>query len=301
MSSAKHFLIVLFSFVLVLTADAQNKPIFKAKDKVTADIRLMGKNGPPELAYDNITYELTGDFLDDTSTYLIKTVKHYRHYNNFMEGGTKCDSVTLVFYPNCSKKGAFQHTAKCDEFYYESYRRYLIALSHGCCAEPTRGVLSTWKENRPFLQFDNDYFEISRNNDYYYVGVVNHYYQYFQAKDTTAGNVRVATIYYSHNQQPADSIVVTLRKESGKEYCCPETFLKRSDSTECFGEDPIRCRNEINHSKYCKYDGLIFSFIVFDEYTRNVKIIRQILPFGLNQKLPKEIIINDREILQVLY
>lgn len=211
-----------------------------------------------------------------------------------MEGGTKCDSVTLVFYPNCSKKRAFQHTAKCDEFYYDSYHRYLIALSHGCCAEPTRGLLSTWKENRPFLHFDNDYFEISQNNEYYYVGVVNHYYQYFQAKDTTAGNVRVATIYYSHNQQPADSIVVTLRKESGKEYYCPETFLKRSDSTECFGEDPIRCRNEINLSKYCKYDGLMF----YESYETEKQKKGILLPFGYEQALPKEIIINGLEMLK---
>lgn len=279
------FLFIICLLFVVTSAEAQNKPVFKAKDKVTATVRPMGENGPPELAYDNISYQLIGDFLEDSTTYLLKTVKHFNHYNTFMEGGTKCDSVTLVFYPNCSEKYAFEHTAKGDEFYFESYHKYnyLIALSHGCCAEPTRGTLSTLKENRPFLKFENTFFEINSYKDVYYVGIVNH----CPYRDTVSDLMHVATIYYSHNQQPADSIVVKLRRESNKEYYCLDSYLKQGKQTECFGEDPHLCRRDISSTPYCKYDGLLF----YKDFEAEVEGKGILISIGLQQEIPKELII----------
>ena len=63
---------------MVTSADAQNKPVFKAKDTVTAIVRPMGKDGPSELAYDNVSYQLIGDYLEDTATYLLNWRCHWQ-------------------------------------------------------------------------------------------------------------------------------------------------------------------------------------------------------------------------------
>lgn len=65
------FLFIICLLFVVTSTDAQNKPVFKAEDKVTAIVRPMGENGPPELAYDNVSYQLIGDYLEDTATYLL--------------------------------------------------------------------------------------------------------------------------------------------------------------------------------------------------------------------------------------
>lgn len=278
--SALVMLFIVSSLSTAPQARAQNKPVFTAEDKVSAKVHLVEEDGYPELEYDNITYQLLGSYLEDSSTYLIKTVKHFHHYNTFYEKGTSPDSITLFIYPNCSAKGAVRHTVKCDEFYFDSYRKYLIALSYGCCGASNRGMLSTWKQNRPFLKYEDDFFELSDGNGTYYVGVVSQ-----ETFNDTADLSHVATIYYSHNQQPADSIIVRSNSYKDRERLYPHLRCK-DESKCCIFENPTLGRSQVNISSHCFYQGLIFYPAAAEEAKNGI-----LIPIGLSRELPKEIII----------